>query len=383
MRPRFALAALVVSTAGLALLKAPDPASACAIAPPKGGRVEIADETAVIVWDAKAKVEHFIRSASFASTSAEFGFLVPTPARPEVAESAPTMYGQLAKVTAPRIEVRTKSRIVGCNEEKDTFSRVGSAIAPNAAPGGVQVLERSRVGAFDYAILKAEDPAELREWLGKNGFDARPELETWLAAYTKAKWVLTAFKLAADSTHTVRINGALQVAASAVRLSFPTDRPFYPYREPQVPVGVSGAMPATIGPTYGGRSLRVYVLAEARMDGVIGDGSTGGWPGRAVWANPIEGAKVTAALTAGKVPEPAGREWFLTEFEDTSYPRPGTDEVYFDRALDQSPVERPPHIVYEYRDVPIGAVAALMCAAGAVLLVGTWLVIRRLTKPHR
>jgi len=40
-------------------------------------------------------------------------------------------------------------------------------------------------------------------------------------------------------------------------------------------------------------------------------------------------------------------------------------------------------VIYEYRDLPVEAVAGVMCAGGAVLLVGAWLLIRRLTKPHR
>ena len=388
MRPRFALAVLTLSATGFALLKAPEPVQACAVVLPKGSspnsnRVDVADETAVIVWDAAAKVEHFIRQASFASSSAEIGFLVPTPSRPEVAESSPAAFADLARVTAPRKEIRTKTRVtgVGCGAEPQTFDRVGAALAPNAAPGGVQVLERSRVGVYDYAILKAEDPADLREWLGKNGFDARPELETWLKVYTKGKWFLTAFKLAADAANGARLNGALTVHASAVRLSLPTDRPFYPYREPE-DMQLGFGRPGAVGPVFGNRMLRVYVLAENKVDGVLG--TSGGWPGHVVWAGPVEATKASAALTAGKLPAGlAGRDWYLTEFEDRSFPRPGTDEVYFDRALDPSPVERPPDVIYEYRDVPVEAVAGVMCAAGAVLLVGTWLLIRRLTKPHR
>jgi hypothetical protein len=128
--------------------------------------------------------------------------------------------------------------------------------------------------------------------------------------------------------------------------------------------------------------LRVYVLAEHKVDGVLGP--AGGWPGQVVWAGPVDAAKASPALTAGKLPAELGkRHWYLTEFEDRSSPRPGTDEVYFDRAIDPSPVERPPDVIYEYRDVPIGVVAVIMCAGGTVLLVATWLLIRRLTKPHR
>src|SRR5437016_3719837 len=61
---------------------------ACAPAPPPGVRVEIADESAIIVWDAAAKTQHFIRRASFATAAHDFGFLVPTPAQPTLAEAS-------------------------------------------------------------------------------------------------------------------------------------------------------------------------------------------------------------------------------------------------------------------------------------------------------
>ena len=83
-----------------------------------------------------------------------------------------------------------------------------------------------------------------------------------------------------------------------------------------------------------------------------------------------------------RVQKPNG-DWYLTEFFDGSFPRPGTDEVFFDRALDPSPVERPPNVVYEYREIPMEALIGAMCAGGAVLLVAVWLLVRRFTKPHR
>jgi hypothetical protein len=88
---------------------APRPALGCAPAPPKGSWVDVANETAVIIWDAKSKTEHFIRSASFTSTSADFGFLVPTPTKPELTEASPEIYEGLGKVTEPRTVVQTRT----------------------------------------------------------------------------------------------------------------------------------------------------------------------------------------------------------------------------------------------------------------------------------
>jgi len=46
-----------------------------------------ADQTVVIIWDAARKMQHFIRKASFKSDTDDFGFLIPTPAQPELEES--------------------------------------------------------------------------------------------------------------------------------------------------------------------------------------------------------------------------------------------------------------------------------------------------------
>jgi hypothetical protein len=63
-------------------------------------------------------------------------------------------------------------------------------------------------------------------------------------------------------------------------------------------------------------------------------------------------------------PKPAGG-WWLTEFEDRSSPRPGTDEVYFAPANDTAVVERPPKIVYE--EAPLW-LQGLICPGGPVAL---------------
>ena len=58
------------------------PLVACAPAPREGQIVEIADESAVIIWDSASQTEHFIRRASFKTEATDFGFLVPTPSQP-------------------------------------------------------------------------------------------------------------------------------------------------------------------------------------------------------------------------------------------------------------------------------------------------------------
>jgi len=78
-------------------------AHGCAVAPPNNKPVEIADESAIIVWDSASGTEHFIRRATFKSAAQDFGFLVPTPTKPELAEADDAAFKELARITAPKV----------------------------------------------------------------------------------------------------------------------------------------------------------------------------------------------------------------------------------------------------------------------------------------
>src|SRR6476646_1014943 len=97
-----------------------DAAHACCAVSYSGKPVVNADQTVVILWDAASKTQHFIRQASFKSGANDFGFLIPTPAQPELSESGNEAFAFLKRLTAPRIEQRAKpSRGLncGCGEE--------------------------------------------------------------------------------------------------------------------------------------------------------------------------------------------------------------------------------------------------------------------------
>lgn len=347
LAPLFALATAV------AWLPPADPARGCAVAPRPGTQVDISAESAVIVWDDAAKTEHFIRRARFASTSADFGFLVPTPSVPELAEAGDAAFRSLEALTAPRVVYETRTvREFGC-----AGGLLPGAAAPKEAmapppAAAVEVLKKQRVGQFDAAVLKAEDPQKLRDWLDTNGYQARQQLVEWLKAYTDNKWVITAFKIAGQTGDAPPPPTARRdVDATAVRMTFKADKPFYPYREPE-----DARAAASAGETS--RLLRVYFFADKRYAGTLG--TAGDWPGRAVWAN----AAAAPAFDGAKI-DP-GRGWWLTEFEDRSSPRPGTDEVYFAPAAEQATLERPP-IVHTSTQVEYWPGTTAVAVASAVV----------------
>ncbi|MFO0848440.1 MAG: DUF2330 domain-containing protein [Gemmataceae bacterium] len=358
----------------LALLPGP-PARGCAIVAPKGGRADVAGETVLIVWDAQAKVQHFVRAAEFVTGgtgSADFGFLVPTPTKPEVAAADPVFPGPLARITAPRVETRTRPAELGCAGSGRKATPVATPFAPVA--GAVTVVEQKEIGGYDVAVLKATDADQLRAWLSKNGYVARPELQTWLGWYVANGWYVTAFKVGnrLSPAGTPQPRGAYFPAAfGAIRLSFPTDQPFYPYREPT---------DQFTSLTWYQRTLRVYFLADARYEPQLGRGPTLPANGvQTVWSGPASGPLLDQAVTAAGVPGAAGRTWTLTEFEQTT-PRQGIDDLWFVRSPDQSTVERPPTYVYVAEMWPWYAAGAGLAVGGPlVLLLAAWL-IRRLVR---
>ncbi len=245
--------------AAAALLAFARPAGACATAPPPGAWVQIAEESAIIAWDAAAHREHFIRRASFRGTGVDFGFLVPTPGKPELAEVADHVFDQLEEATKPAVVVEREIDGVEptllCALCAVGASRSKSAVEASAP---VRVLDAQRVAGYDAVVLEADSARALAAWLEEHHYAQRPELAAWLAPYVAAKWKLTAFKIAPDPD-------ARAVQTAAVRLTFTTDRPFFPYREPS---DQRENLPADMKASK--RLLRVFFFGTERVDGTLG-----------------------------------------------------------------------------------------------------------------
>ena len=180
---------------------------------------------------------------------------------------------------------------------------------------------------------------------------ARPRQERWR----------TNLSLTLLNTVLVWITVGGVAYTAAVRMSFQTVRPFFPYREPAV------RQPPDKKARE--RLLRVYFLADARFRGTVGDYEP--WPGAAVWSNTIGTAQLAELLRLVKLPALAGGGGRrLTEFEDRSSPRPGTGELFFERAADQSTLERP--AIYTGLSG-----LAILATAILVILGGIWFLVKR------
>jgi hypothetical protein len=327
------------------------PARACAPAPRRNQSVAIASESAIILWDAASKTQHFIRRASFTTEARDFGFLVPTPTKPTLAEASDEAFAVLARLTAPKVVNRNRSSGVSCG--------CGKVASPPAAgkANAVRVLEEKRVAGHDAAVLEADDAQALGKWLKDHGYYFSPALTDWVAPYVKAGWKVTAFKIAKDAPRT------RAVATSAVRMTFKAERPFFPYREPESPTS-AGKEPKPE------RLLRVFFLSESRVKGTLGPKGDP-WPGEVAWANQLGAADREKLLELLKLPaKTPPASWWLTEFEDHSSPRPGAVDAYFSPSENQGTVARPDEVRYVSGALP----GCVMCYALVGYLLAPCLV---------
>src|SRR5690606_33751571 len=90
---------------------------ACCPAPAQGQSVVNADQTVIMIWNPETKIQHFIRQASFASNGQDFGFIVPTPAEPDLQESGDAAFDLLKEYTKPAIQYQQARRrpALGCS----------------------------------------------------------------------------------------------------------------------------------------------------------------------------------------------------------------------------------------------------------------------------
>jgi len=323
------LVALLVALAGT--VGRPGVAGACCPAPPSGKAVVNADQTVILVWDAATRTEHLIRRASFKSGADDFGFLIPTPAKPELDESGEAAFPALAKITAPKV-IKKAAPSAGCS---GCFSR--SMAVKSAAPeraASVTVLDEKTVAGFDAVVLEASSTGALLGWLQKNGYAFSPEVEAWAKPYVEGGWKITALKVTKDAG----ARESAKVSASSLRLSFHSERPLFPYREPD-----SGKAASALGAND--RLLRIYFLSDARYDGELTKEAA--WTGAAAWAGKLSPADRDQTLAALRLPATAlPPETWLTELEDHWPYKVAPADLYFSRSKDQAPLERPPIIEY-------------------------------------
>lgn len=199
----------VAAVVALTVVIAPhDAANSCGTAHASGQSVYLKGEQVVIIWDPVTKIEHFVRRAQFSASSREYGFIVPVPSVPEVVEVTDKPFDWLMKLLpAPR----------------GGFAKGGSG-GGQAPTGSVTVHSTQNVGDYEVTVLSGMTADAVRDWLKEHGYEARAALTDWFKSYVAKKWKFAAFKFNHKDSG--------PAWTKAIRLSFKTAYPYYPYKAP-------------------------------------------------------------------------------------------------------------------------------------------------------
>lgn len=172
-------------------------------------------EQTLILWDKDTQTEDFIRETRFDGAADAFGFVVPTPGKPEV-----------SAVKDPPFE-RLRKRFPFYQPDLGLVGGGGGGRAPGAAaPPAVEVLSQQRIGSFTAFTLATTDAGAFDRWLADNDFVMSAEAKPWLEHYVKLKFFFCAFRYEGKDA------GAGSMTSETVRIRFKTPHAYYPYLEP-------------------------------------------------------------------------------------------------------------------------------------------------------
>ncbi|MFG3287088.1 DUF2330 domain-containing protein [Streptomyces sp. NPDC048111] len=336
---RALLVALALVALQLGSLVAPAYACGCgAMVPQSGRQLSVRQETSAVRWDGHS--EQIVMRLTVDGDAPKAAWIMPVPTRATVKLGDRALFGQLEELSAP---VRRTRSYFWPREGDWPFGkdrRVGDgAPAPSAKPP-VEVIGRERLGPFDVARLTASDPAALRDWLARNGFQLPPALATELRPYVEQKWEYVAIRLAPDQA-----GRTLRGSLDPLSLTFASDRLVYPMRLSRL--------------AKNPQTLDLYVLAAHRMEP----------------SSTIGGAAPTT-LYAGEVAHPSGaigdlvgrtEPVYLTALTQ-SFPQPAriTGDHELRRAADDSGFQR---VRYADELMTVGGAPAWLLTIGGALVV--------------
>lgn len=185
----------------------------------------LAYEQTLVILDREQHRQHFVREVMFRTSRRPFGFVVPTPTRPEVA--------RVAKSPFERLRVRFPYRRAWPSIGTGSGQGFGSG---KGRPGrSVKILEAKRIGSFTAFVLAADDAKALADWLKKYQLVSTPEADTWLAHYVRMKYFYVAMRYDPPAEEDKVAIG--RTKSETMRISFDSELAYYPYFEPDPPGG--------------------------------------------------------------------------------------------------------------------------------------------------
>ncbi len=189
--------------------------------------VQVSSDQKIVVTH-RAGVETYTFRPHFCGTAKDFGVILPIPSTlsspPALAENA--LFEQLDRHTEPAVVEACEQSGIGCGAAAKGGAGLGDGFD---AGNPVNVVDRGRVGIFDYVLLQATTAAAFTDWLDANGFPRGPAGVDPYSSYVAKGWYFVAFKVTADANAPAagqKLCGDL----GPITLSFASARPVVPAR---------------------------------------------------------------------------------------------------------------------------------------------------------
>ncbi len=254
---------IAIALAGATLAAQARPAAACGcFAPPSPTTPVVQAGERILFTHDGNQVTAYIQ-IQYQGAAAEFGWLVPLPSVPTLELGSDELFRALQARTNPQYSITTTRQFcyggyatssggsgIGCGGSADEASYGGASdlgvyatdLAAASDAGESALVAKASIGPYDYAVLKADDKAEMLAWLDANRYYVPDATGAAVAPYIHPGAYFLALKLRA---------GENAGDVVPVVLRYASDLPMIPITLTQV-----GAIPDM--------GVLVWFLGEAR-----------------------------------------------------------------------------------------------------------------------
>jgi hypothetical protein len=209
----------------------PNPAdSACCYFAAKDKDILQPAQKAFLTFDDKEKVETFTVQPKFEGNAADFGMVIPTPAKPKLDEMPRDFFKELAVFTIlePMDIAKYKNLRFGAGGGGILYEKAAEKKET------VKVLEAGVVGSLDYKIIQASKADDLYEWLKENKYSYSGD-EATLDFYIKKAWFFTVMKIDPMQMKK-KADGSYEGEVTPTRFTFASEKLVYPLKITQISV---------------------------------------------------------------------------------------------------------------------------------------------------
>ncbi len=283
--------------------------------------------------------ETLILSTTFKGEAKDFGWVIPTPSKPQVEKGSDEIFTSLAEITRPVY--------------RDYYAPLGAGFGAKEAAQTVTVIETKKIDYYEIAVLSATDSQALAKWLEEHDYQYPQNKAYILNDYINNNWYFVAVKISPEAQGDQDVAKGLEEGhATPLKLVFQAERPIYPlkissiepeltikFSEPYVEIeGQSEIINRRIPPSYRQDyvGINLYVIATHKKEIPGFSTQYGNW----IKAKTIK--ELAFDVNGKPLIEPQGGKFFLTHLYRSMQPQEMKEDLFLRDTPDNKKVNAGP-----------------------------------------